>query len=106
MLKRDGTVITEDPFTLNGFADLSAEEFQVMYTGATKEEELVELSHTKRRKHNPKYIVDQSGFQLRVRNQRACGSCWAFSAVATYEKFYYNVRGVQLDPLSTALGGL
>ena len=97
LLKRDGVVVTENPFTLNGFADLTAEEFQVMYTGATQEEERVELSHSKRRKHDPKVIVSQTGFQLRVRNQRACGSCWAFSAVATYEKFYYNTHGVQLD---------
>ena len=97
-LKRDGVVISENPFTLNAFADLTSDEFTAKYTGeAQEDEENGELAPEVEYTESADAGLAQAGFDIRVRNQGSCGSCWAFSAVATYEKFWFLKTGQRLD---------
>lgn len=97
-LKRDGEIITENPFSLNAFADLTEEEFAAQYAGEVAEDnELAEVAPEVPFVESTESALEQSGFDIRIRNQKSCGSCWAFSAVATYEKFYYLKTKQRLD---------
>ena len=97
-LQRDGEVIQNSPFTLNAFADLSTDEFTAMYAGEAEEEnEFAEPAPEVPLVEKAEAVSEESGFDIRIRNQGSCGSCWAFSAVANYEKYYHMKTGQRLD---------
>lgn len=110
--ERTGQVLSGPMYEINGFADLSEEEFVSRYTGLdlSKLQEALEetqnelakmpkstsvISSTKT--HENARNLQQLSFETRTRNQRSCGSCWAFAAVAYAEKEYFLINGQQID---------
>ena len=100
-----GQTLSGPMFELNAFGDLSEEEFKARYAGArlapaAEAEEAPELARAA--------PVSESGtglgalaangeFEVRIRNQGGCASCWAFSAVACTERLHWQKAGTQLD---------
>ena len=95
--ERDGELLEAPMFTLNDFSDLSQDEFLVKYTGAQVPEEPVPQYDGPLDHLDAPQNLQQSGYQIRVRNQGSCGSCWAFSAIACFEKQYFDATKQRVD---------
>lgn len=101
-IKAKGLPPTTAPmFSPKAWADLSEEEFKKKYTGLnieTKKEDTIhdtlgfELPVEKK-----PAMLGNLGFSPRIRDQKECGSCWAFSTIATAEAYYYQMKKVQID---------
>jgi C1A family cysteine protease len=99
-----GQSLSGPMFAINSMSDLTDEEFKAQYTGALHddsevlEEEPVQVA-TQAVSETQKLTGSNmlAGYSFRIRQQGSCGSCWAFSAVAGLEKFYYDRTGSQMD---------
>ena len=106
-MKSRGVGLKEPMFEINMFAGLTDEEFKAKYSN--RKETRLNFSSEFQENTNEDHIlfsqkVEQpmgrnlkGGYEIRVREQGGCGSCWAFSAVASLEKFYYDKTGQRLD---------
>jgi len=93
-------------FALNMFADLSQEEFKAKYTGLRMPhtDEVVAEEATDKTEiplQSDKALgatqLGQTSYQVKIRHQGGCGSCWAFSTITTMEKLHWDKTKTRLD---------
>lgn len=94
--KRDGEVLEEPMFVVNEWSDLSNAEFTAKYTGAMAPEEPLEEYNGPLDNLDVPANLEQS-YQIRIRSQGSCGSCWAFSAIACFEKQFFDATKQRVD---------
>ena len=101
-----GEVLDQPMFSLNGFADLTEEEFEVRFTGDkdTPDIEVLEDPETSTSElEDPNAGLSSlqgglaQGYDLRIRYQGTCGSCWAFATIASVEKLYFDKFRARVD---------
>src|SRR3990167_6474331 len=99
-LEKSGQPALQGPmFTLQEDSDLTTEEFTILKTGLQVPlEEFIQVDKLSKNSISaPPNSLSQFPYQYKIHNQGACGSCWAFSTVATLEKMYYDLNRVQVD---------
>jgi Papain family cysteine protease/Cathepsin propeptide inhibitor domain (I29) len=97
-LEKTGEQALKEPmFVLQSDSDLSNEEFKKLRTGFVLPEEQVIDDLFDLPQQIAQNSLQQVPYTLKIREQLECGSCWAFSTVATLEKMYFDLNGVQVD---------
>jgi len=88
-------------FEVNKFSDLTAAEFKAKYLGyvptSTEKGELLTLSGTSAAPDTYSWLAQ--GKVTPVKDQKQCGSCWAFSATENIESVWMIAKGITADDL-------
>lgn len=91
-----GVIVIREPYELNVFADLDKAEFTAMYTGHKSSGDVEEDVPVQALQSAP-VLRQQPVYVPRLRDQKKCGSCWAFATIALAEKAYWDVYAQQVD---------
>ena len=98
-----GEKLSGPMFEMNGFGDLTREEFTAMYAGLSQPiEEFIQIDDVPdvEADQNPVYNTESnlgSSFVPRPRAQGKCQSCWAFGAIVELERLAHKKHGSYID---------
>ena len=90
---------TSNMFDLGQWADIDDDEFKGLMKGNTQSLGFkldYSTANQKKVEDRPATNLGQ-GFQMRVRHQGSCGSCWAHTTIAIAEKKYFQLTNRQVD---------
>lgn len=95
-------LISKPTFVLTESADLTEKEYLALHAGlrsgdASESSPDENMSPESGLTSGLQQQSPRPGFQMNPRSQGACASCWAFTAVAIAEKFFYQQTGKQVS---------